>query len=332
MLGAILCGGKGKRLRPLTEDTPKPLVELKQGYTVLDRQLLDFSATDIDKVILITGYLGEKIEERFGDEHYGLDIEYMHEEAPSGTLNALRAGLEQAGEDVLVRNGDVVADVNLSKMMKTHYASELMATMFITQMRSPYGIVEITNGRVKSFKEKPLLNYHINGGVYCLSHSVLELFSGFTEGEVENTVFPILAETEQMGYYEEGLQLWKSIDTLKDLEEVRSEYASRTDKPWGHEKVLISTDKYLTKELFLFEGFSTSYHYHEHKDETMYVVEGAGYVEFEDHTQPLKKNESVRVEPNTPHRIGATENMTLYEVSTPHLDDTVRIKDYYRAR
>ncbi len=96
--------------------------------------------------------------------------------------------------------------------------------------------------------------------------------------------------------------------------------------------MLISTDKYLTKELFLFEGYSTSYHYHEHKDETMYVVEGAGFVEFEDHTQPLKKNESVRVEPNTPHRIGATENMTLYEVSTPHLDDTVRIKDYYRAR
>lgn len=332
MIGLILCGGKGKRLRPITEDIPKPLVEIKDGYTVLDRQLLDLSATDIDKVILITGYLGERIEERFGSEHNGLELEYVHEERPSGTLNALRAGIERAGDDVLVRNGDVVADINLSKMMEHHYSSELLSTMFITQMRSPYGIVEITDGRVRSFREKPLLDYHINGGVYCLAYDVLEHFRDFKEGEVESTVFPLLAKMGQMGYYVEPSRFWKSIDTVKDLEEVRREYANRTDKPWGYEKVLISTDKYLTKELFIFEGYSTSYHYHQSKDETMYVIEGMGYVEFDDHTEPFSKNDTVRIEPNTPHRIVATESTVLYEVSTPHLDDTVRIRDYYRAR
>ncbi len=120
-----------------------------------------------------------------------------------------------------------------------------------------------------------------------------------------------------------------SIDTTKDLEEIQKEYANRTDKPWGYEKILINTEKYLTKELFIFEGYSTSFHYHEKKDETMYIISGSGYIEFEERKEYFGRNDTTRIKPNTPHAIVATENTVLQEVSTPHPDDTTRIRDYY---
>ena len=68
MLGMVLCGGHGKRLRPLTDDIPKTLIDIKDGYTILDKQLIDLRNAGIDKVILLTGYLSNKIEERYGQK------------------------------------------------------------------------------------------------------------------------------------------------------------------------------------------------------------------------------------------------------------------------
>jgi len=100
----------------------------------------------------------------------------------------------------------------------------------------------------------------------------------------------------------------------------------------GIRKILIHTDKYLTKELFLKEGFQTSFHYHTQKDETMYIVSGAGYIEFEDRKDYFGKNDTIRIKPHEKHSIVAMENTVLHEVSTPHLDDTERVKDFYETR
>jgi len=76
-IGMILCGGFGKRLRPLTETIPKPLIEIKDNYTILDKQLFDFKNAGVDKVLLLTGFLSEKIRERYGNEYRGVEIEYI---------------------------------------------------------------------------------------------------------------------------------------------------------------------------------------------------------------------------------------------------------------
>ncbi|HIH62602.1 MAG TPA: nucleotidyltransferase family protein, partial [Methanobacteriales archaeon] len=119
-VGMILCGGFGKRLKPLTDKIPKPLIEIKKGYTILDKQLFDFKSADINKVYLLTGFLSEKIEERYGNEYKGLKIEYVKEEEPLGTLNAIKLGMEAIDDDnqCVIRNGDVVADLNLKKMVR----------------------------------------------------------------------------------------------------------------------------------------------------------------------------------------------------------------------
>ena len=85
----------------------------------------------------------------------------------------------------------------------------------------------------------------------------------------------------------------------------------------------------MTKELYIKEGFKTSFHYHNEKDETMYILSGSGYIKFEDRKEYFSKNDSIRIQPGVVHSIVATENTLLHEVSTPYLDDTVYIEDYY---
>ncbi|MCI5866830.1 MAG: sugar phosphate nucleotidyltransferase [Methanosphaera sp.] len=330
-IGMILCGGFGKRLRPVTETIPKPLVELKEDYTILDKQIFDFKSAGIKKVILLTGFLGEKIEERYGNSYMGVEVEYVKEDQPLGTLNAIRLGMEHIREDqqCVIRNGDVVADLNIKKMIEDGEKSPFDFTIFVTRMVSPYGIVELSGDKITSFKEKPVLDYYINGGIYFCKGKLD--FGSYKTGDIEKTLFPELAKEKKLGYYKENELFWMAVDTSKELQQVQNEYKNREDKPWGYEKVLISTEKYLTKELFLKEGYQTSFHYHPNKDETMYIVSGRGYIEFEDKKEYFSTKDTVRVEPQTAHTIVALENTVLHEVSTPDLDDTVRIKDYYDA-
>ncbi len=332
MIGMILCGGYGRRLKPYTDSIPAPLIEIRENYTILDKQLFDFAAAGIHDVVLLTGYRSEMIQARYGEKYKGINLIYHIEKKPMGTLKAIKSGMDVAdnGETFLVRNGDIVADVNLRRMVQRHESNHYCATLFVTKMRSPFGIVELGDDRVKSFREKPVLDYYINGGVYCMSRDLP--FDDFEGGSVEQTIFPMIAESGKLGYYREDNVYWTLVNTVRDLEEARKEYTNKTDKPWGYEKVLISTDKYLTKELFIRAGYQTSFHKHPRKDETMYIMSGVGYIEFEDHKEFFQKNDTIRIEPDVPHTIVATENTVLHEVSTPFLEDTIRIKDFYSVR
>lgn len=326
----ILCGGLGKRLRPVTETVPKPLIEIKDDYTILDKQLFDFKNAGVDEVYLLTGFLHEKIKERYGDEYNGVKIHYVIEDEPLGTLNAIRLGMEAINGDkqCIIRNGDIVSDVNIKAMIEYGVKSSLPVIMFVTQMQSPYGIVEMNGDRLVSFKEKPILeDYYINGGIYFTKSKID--FGEFKTGDIEKIYFPTIAKENNLGYFKENGIYWIAVDTYKELEAVKKEYKNKTDKPWGYEKILILTEMYSTKELYIKEGFRTSLHYHIEKDETMYILSGSGYIEFEDKKEYFSKNDSIRIQPGVVHSIVATENTLLHEVSTPYLEDRVCIEDYY---
>ena len=329
-VGIILCGGLGKRLRPVTETVPKPLIEIKDDYTILDKQLFDFKNAGVDEVYLLTGFLHEKIKERYGDEYNGVKIHYVIEDEPLGTLNAIRLGMEAINGDkqCIIRNGDIVSDVNIKAMIEYGVKSSLPVIMFVTQMQSPYGIVEMNGDRLVSFKEKPILeDYYINGGIYFTKSKID--FGEFKTGDIEKIYFPTIAKENNLGYFKENGIYWIAVDTYKELEAVKKEYENKTDKPWGYEKILILTEMYSTKELYIKEGFRTSLHYHIEKDETMYILSGSGYIEFEDKKEYFSKNDSIRIQPGVVHSIVATENTLLHEVSTPYLEDKVCIEDYY---
>ena len=329
MLGAILAGGKGKRLRPLTEKTPKPLLEIKENYTILDKQLLQFKYAGINEVYLLVGYLHEKIMRRYGEEWQDIKINYLVEKEPLGTAGALKNLFDEIDETCIVRNGDVVTDVNLKEMIAKHGKA---MTMFVTKLRSPYGICEIQGNKIIGFREKPLLDYYINAGIYIISPEIFDYFKKYEKGDVEKLVFPKLAREGLIYYYYEDCY-WRSIDSVKDLEEVRNEFKNRIDKPWGYERIICLTEKYLTKELYIMKDFSTSLHYHEQKDETLHCQKGECLVEIENNgrirSKMLKGNDTLRIKPKVKHRIVALENSILLEYSTPHPVDTVRVEEYY---
>lgn len=327
MIGAILCGGYGKRLKPLTDQTPKPLLEIKKDYTILDKQLMQFKYAGVKKVVLLCGYLNEKIKDRFGNNWNGLEIEYLIEDKPEGTLYAINNLLKNFESDnYIIRNGDVVCDVNIKEMISAHKNKMLM---YITPLISPYGIAEISENKIIGFKEKPKLEHYLNAGIYIISKDLESILFKHKEGDIEKLAFPEIAKSGQMNHYKEDV-FWQSVDSTKDLEVVNKEYSNKIDKPWGYEKLIIQTDKYMTKELYLMKNEGTSHHKHNKKDETMHVFSGEVLIKFDDKEVNLKKNDTVRIKPNTPHTILAVENTILQEYSTSHIDDTVRIKDKYK--
>lgn len=255
MIGAILAGGYGKRLKPITDEVPKALVQIRENYTILDRQLFDFLNMGVKDVYILSGYLGNKIEERYGDRHEGMNMHYLREEKPLGTLFSLRnLFTEKADEDVVLRNGDTVTDINFRKFIEFSEESPYSLIMFVTRMRSPFGIVDMLGDQVTQFREKPVLDHYINAGIYYIKQDAFSLFfDEYINKDIETTVFPKLANRKLTGAFTEDT-MWLGIDSEKDLEQIRHEYSNRTDFSWGYMKNLYGENGRSFLEYFVKSG------------------------------------------------------------------------------
>ncbi|MEX2430310.1 MAG: nucleotidyltransferase family protein [Dehalococcoidia bacterium] len=225
----VLAGGKGERLRPLTDDRPKPMV-LVNGAPILEHHLAWLRSNGIERAVLLVGYLHQVIRDYFAFPRIdGLTVECVGEETPLGRGGAFRNGFAQAGvtdEVVIATNGDVLTDQPLAPMLELHERAGALATLLLTQMVSPFGIVETDEqGRVRSFVEKPRLPVWINGGAYVLSREIFEEFP--VEGDHETTAFPRLAEAGRIAAFK-STAFWRSVESPKDLREAGDYLAARS--------------------------------------------------------------------------------------------------------
>lgn len=252
MIGAILAGGYGKRLKPITDEIPKALVQIRENYTIMDRQIFDFANIGIKDLYVLSGYRGEKIEEMYGSEHMGIRFHYLREDKPLGTLFSLRNLLkERSDEDILLRNGDTVTDLNFKRFVNFSQASNYGIVMFVVRMRSPFGIVDTLGDQITTFREKPYLDHYINAGIYYIKKKAFSYFSrDYMDRDVETTVFPMLANDKLAGAFTEET-MWLGIDSEKDLDQIRKDYADRDDEPWGYRKELFSTGERTLSEYFV---------------------------------------------------------------------------------
>lgn len=259
MIGAILAGGYGKRLKPITDEVPKALVQIRENYTIMDRQVFDFQNMGVREIYILSGHLGDRIEERYGEEAHGIKFHYLKEAKPLGTLFSIRNLLsERSDEDVILRNGDTVTDLNFKRFVQFAQESPYWLTMFVIKMRSPFGIVDLLGDQVTEFREKPLLNHFINAGIYYIKKSAFEVFQAeYVDKEIETTVFPKLANRKLTGAYTEET-FWMGIDSEKDLEQVRKEYSNRVDYPWGYIKNLYEGKGRKFHEYFIKAGEQTT--------------------------------------------------------------------------
>lgn len=171
----VMAGGAGKRLRPLTDKVPKPLVRIGDK-PILELLVDQLVASGFGRFIFTVNYLAEQIKDYCGNgERWGVQIEYVHESRPLGTAGALGLIKRDLGGTFLVVNGDILTKVNFSALLNFHKTEKALATICIKQheIQVPYGVIELQDHKLERFVEKPVQRYYVNAGIYAFEPDVL---------------------------------------------------------------------------------------------------------------------------------------------------------------
>lgn len=172
----IMAGGKGTRLRPHTENCPKPMLEVG-GKPMLQHIIEKAASEGFSNFTISINYLGHMIEEFFGDgSRFGVQISYLREKQPLGTAGSL--GLIECTMDssLIVTNGDVLTDIHYVDLLEFHCLHDATATMAVRQhqIQNQFGVVQVRGVDIEGFDEKPVYRSHVNAGVYVLEPAVLQ--------------------------------------------------------------------------------------------------------------------------------------------------------------
>lgn len=221
----ILAGGKGERLRPYTNDRPKPMVEVG-GKPILYYQLSQLKKAGIKEVVFACSYKREALQKHLDSgEKYGIKAQFSVEETPLGRGGGIKKAMKmlpEDWEDAVVLNGDNLWKLDLKGMMEKHKERKAIATIAVVPLRSPYGVVEFNDtDEVLGFKEKPLLPHWINPGIYIFSKEIEKLLPD--EGDHEIETFPNLPQERFIVF--KSTDYWRGVDTVKDLTEAEKEVA-----------------------------------------------------------------------------------------------------------
>jgi dTDP-glucose pyrophosphorylase len=182
----VMAGGRGERLRPLTDGIPKPMLRIGER-PLLELIVERLRGAGIRRVSLATHYRADQITEHFGTgEDFGVDIHYVEEERPLGTAGAL--GLLAASEEpLLVVNGDILTQVDFRAFLQFHQEHDADMTVAVREheVAFPFGVVEMEGIFVRSIQEKPIFRQLVNAGMYLLEPQVQRLV---TPGEPDDMV------------------------------------------------------------------------------------------------------------------------------------------------
>ena len=181
-LMVIMAGGKGTRLRPHTEDCPKPMLPV-HGKPMLLHIIERAKAEGFYRFVVSLNYLGHMIEDYFGDgKRFGVQIDYLRETNPLGTAGALSLFDPPPKLPFVVTNGDVLTDIRYGDLLEFHNLHSADATMAVRlhEWQHPFGVVEMDGLLIVGIEEKPIARAHINAGVYAISPASL---SALVRGE-----------------------------------------------------------------------------------------------------------------------------------------------------
>ncbi len=224
-LVVLMAGGEGARLRPLTENRPKPMLHVA-GKPVLQTIIENFAAQGFNRFFVSVNYLGQMIEDHFGNgASLGVSIRYLKEERKLGTGGALGLLPERPDAPFFVMNSDLLTTVGFSKILDFHLANRAQATMCVRQYQFevPYGVVRATGHRLLGLDEKPVHKFFVNAGIYVLEPDALALvpknefldmptlFSRIMEKGGQCAVFPIC-------------EYWLDIGHREDYERAKGEF------------------------------------------------------------------------------------------------------------
>lgn len=222
----IMAGGLGTRLRPLTEDIPKPMIEVG-GKPIIQRLVECFVAQGFRDVWISVGYKAEAIKAFFGETRFGARISYLEEDSPLGTAGALALLPAQTSPTIVV-NGDVVTDVDFRKLLDFHVQSRAPATMAVRsyKMRCDYGVAQVQPGTtsLESIIEKPDIGVYVNAGIYVMEPDALRHVS--LNNLKMTDVFSLMAAnlyTPKPAVFP-LTEMWLDVGSHAELERARKEF------------------------------------------------------------------------------------------------------------
>lgn len=222
----IMAGGAGTRLRPLTEDLPKPML------TVGDRPAMELIVDQLRKagirrVNVTTHYRGEQIADHFGDgSDFGVEIRYVTEDRPLGTAGGLGL-MENPEEPLLVVNGDIVTQVNFRAMYAFHkeHNAELTVAVREYDLDIPYGVVESDGPLVTGLSEKPVHHFFVNAGIYLLEPAVRRYIPRGERFDMTDLIQLLLEEGHPVVSFP-IIEYWLDIGHPSDYEQVQEDVES----------------------------------------------------------------------------------------------------------
>jgi glucose-1-phosphate cytidylyltransferase len=227
----ILCGGKGTRLSELTEDLPKPLVELGDA-PILYHLMSLYAHFGHKDFVLCLGYKGDMIKEYFknAQKPKGWNIEFVDTGENSNKAQRLMKVRDKIKDKTfLMSYGDDLSDVDINKVIDFHKKMNKIVTLTAVPLISPFGIIKLnSNKEVAQFKEKPKLSDLMNGGFYVMDKKIFNYIQ--PNYDLEKETFEQLAKERQIAAFEHD-GFWKSMNTLKDVIELNEMY-KKGNTPW----------------------------------------------------------------------------------------------------
>ena len=222
----IMAGGEGSRLRPLTERVPKPMVPVA-GRPILERIVLHLVGYGIKHIYISVNYRAGVITRHFGDgRRFGCAIEYLRETRPLGTGGALSLLPRRQQHPLIVMNGDLVTQVDISRLLLFHARKKAAATLAARhyQLDIPFGVVTQRDNRLLELVEKPSSHHLINAGIYVLAPRVLPLVPANTFYPITTLFETLLARKQRVAVYpiEED---WIDVGRREELDRARGQNA-----------------------------------------------------------------------------------------------------------
>lgn len=223
----IMAGGLGTRLRPLTENTPKPMIPVGPK-PVLETIIENFADQGFSNIYLCLNYKGDLIREHFADgSRFGVSITYIEEDRRLGTAGALSLLPDIPREPIIVMNGDLLTKVDFVRLLDFHKKQGFVATMAMREysQQVPYGVLHIGDGyRIDQLVEKPVERYYVNAGIYILNPSALSHVPEQKFYDMPSLFNRLLDQQQAVGSFPLR-DYWVDIGRLEDLERASDEFS-----------------------------------------------------------------------------------------------------------
>jgi dTDP-glucose pyrophosphorylase/mRNA-degrading endonuclease RelE of RelBE toxin-antitoxin system len=225
----IMAGGRGQRLQPLTDTVPKPLLKVG-NKAIMEHNVDRLALYGIDDFWVSVKYLGEQIENYFGNgKDKNIDINYVWEDEPLGTIGAVSKIDNLQHDYVLVMNSDILTNVDYEQLFLDFVEkdADFSVVTIPYDVNIPYAVLETVDGEIKSFKEKPTYTYYSNGGIYLMKKSVLkylpnnkffnatDLIERLIEENLKVVTFPLLGYWLDIGKHEDFKKAQEDIKHIK---------------------------------------------------------------------------------------------------------------------